>query len=332
MIREPAFWQAGGPLAVLFEPVGAVTGAIAARRMARDGRRATVPVACIGNFTAGGAGKTPTAIAIADLLRAAGRRPVFLSRGYGGSVTTPTLVDGSRHSARQVGDEPLLLARHAPVVVAADRVAGATLAAALGDCIVMDDGLQNPSLAKDLRIAVVDGATGVGNGRCIPAGPLRAPLDAQLGHVDALVVIGAGERGEAVAARARSRGLPVFHAAIVPDPSTVGRLAMGPPVLAFAGIGRPEKFFRSLREAGVRVAATRAFADHAPYTRHDVAALMGEARRLGIQPVTTEKDRVRLDGVLAPGEAEAIAVLPVRLVFADAAGMAGLLAAKVRPS
>jgi len=329
-MRAPGFWDDGGPLAWLLAPAGAVLGGITAWRMSLAGAKAPVPVVCIGNFTAGGAGKTPTAIAVAALLRQAGRRPVFLSRGYGGTVRNPVQVDPAVHRAAQVGDEPLLLARHGPAVVSPDRVAGAALAATLGDVIVMDDGLQNPSLAKDLRLAVVDGAAGIGNGLCVPAGPLRAPLAAQLRHVDAVVLIGSGAAGAAVAAQAEAVGVPVLTGSLVPDPAAAARLA-GRRVLAFAGIGRPEKVFATLEALGATIGARHAFADHHAFTRAELDGLMQEAARGGMVPVTTEKDRVRLEGLLTPTQAAVLEVLPVRLVL-DAPEALGDLLRRLRAS
>jgi len=297
-MRAPGFWDDGGPLAWLLAPAGAVLGGITTWRMSLAGAKAPVPVVCIGNFTAGGAGKTPTAIAVAELLRQAGRRPVFLSRGYGGSVRDPVQVDPALHRAAQVGDEPLLLARHGPAVVSPDRVAGAALAATLGDVIVMDDGLQNPSLTKDLRLAVVDGAAGIGNGLCVPAGPLRA--------------------------RAAAAGVPVLTGSLVPDPAAAARLA-GRRVLAFAGIGRPGKVFATLEALGATVGARHAFADHHAFTRAELDGLMQEAARGGMVPVTTEKDRVRLEGMLTPTQAAVLETLPVRLVLDVPEGLADLL-------
>jgi tetraacyldisaccharide 4'-kinase len=324
-MRAPAFWRETGGAGMLLAPLGRVYGALAAHRMARAGERADVPVLCVGNFTAGGAGKTPTAIALAEALRELGWRPAFLSRGYGGAVREPIRVDLSRHTHQLTGDEPLLLARHAPTVVSPDRVAGAKLAAALGDVIVMDDGLQNPALAKDLRIAVVDGQYGVGNGRCIPAGPLRAPLAAQLGDVEAVLVIGEGAPGAEVAREAQAAGATVLHADLTPDPKAIAALRRDR-VFAFAGIGRPDKMFDTLRDAGVTVAEQRAFPDHHRFTRADAAALLGQARTRKLTPVTTEKDLVRLRDVLAPGEEGMLRVLPVRLAFRDPAALKALLA------
>jgi tetraacyldisaccharide 4'-kinase len=313
-MRPPAFWSAPGPTlaARALSPLAAIYGAAAARRMARPGERAPVPVVCVGNFTLGGAGKTPTALLVAEILRAAGHRPAFLSRGYGGSEAGPLRVDPDRGRPEEVGDEPLLLARSGPTYVSRDRPAGAQLAAAEGaSAIVMDDGLQNPSLVKDLSLAVVDGGSGVGNGMVFPAGPLRAPLAAQWPRIGGLVAIGPGEPGERLAREAAARGLPVFRAALEPEPAAAAGLR-GRPVLAFAGIGRPGKFFDTLEALGAVVAERRAFPDHHAFTPEDLNDLRRCAAARGLALVTTEKDRVRLP----PGfPAQA---LPVRLRVEEA--------------
>ena len=263
-MRRPAFWSATPPTlsARLLSPLAWLYGSVTARRMAGAGTRGPVAIICVGNFVAGGAGKTPTAIALARLLLRRGEMPAFLSRGYGGRLAGPVAVDPARHAAADVGDEPLLLARAAPAFVAHDRVAGARLAASAGaSVVIMDDGLQNPSLAKDLAIAVVDGASGIGNGLALPAGPLRAPLERQLGHVGAVVIIGAGAAGERVAAEARRAGVPVHAARLVADAAAAAAIRRRP-VLAFAGIGRPEKFFATLEDAGAVVVERVAFPDH----------------------------------------------------------------------
>ncbi|MEH3144286.1 MAG: tetraacyldisaccharide 4'-kinase [Methylobacterium frigidaeris] len=322
-MRPPDFWwrDASGGGARLLAPAGRLYGGLVARRMARPGAPGPVPVLCVGNFTLGGAGKTPTALAVAAMLRGSGRRPAFLSRGYGGRLPGPVAVDPARHGPDDVGDEPLLLARAGPAVVARDRVAGAALCASLGaDAIVMDDGLQNPALRKDLVLAVTDAATGAGNGLPFPAGPLRAPLAAQWPHVSALVVIGDGDPGERLAREAVGRGLPLLRAALVPDPAAAAALR-GRPVLAFAGIGHPEKFFATLAAAGADLRHRRAFPDHHRFTAADVADLAGLARREGLTLVTTEKDRVRL-----PADLPA-ATLPVTLAFAEPDRLRACLAA-----
>ena len=256
-MREPPFWwRQGGPAAAMLAPFAAVYGAVASHRLARNGASAGVPVVCIGNPTVGGAGKTPAALTVARMLAADGETPVFLTRGYGGRLAGPVRVDPLQHRAADVGDEPLLLARAHATVVARDRVQGAQAAVAAGaKVIVMDDGFQNPSLAKDFSVLVVDGRRGIGNGRTIPAGPLRAPLGAQLDRAQALIVVGEGG-APSVMDEARKRALPVFGARLAPDAAFIASLA-GKRVLAFAGIGDPEKFFATLRAGGVAVAAAR---------------------------------------------------------------------------
>jgi tetraacyldisaccharide 4'-kinase len=326
-MREPAFWWREPSLAsALLAPLAAAYGAVAQVRLERHGRRADVPVVCIGNLTVGGAGKTPTALAVARML--ADERPVFLSRGYGGALAGPVLVDPLRHRAREVGDEPLLLARAAPTIVARNRVRGAGFAAG-ASVIVMDDGFHNPSLAKDFSVLVVDARRGIGNGQVIPAGPLRAPVDAQLTRAQALVVVGTSSRGSAIAERASTRNIPVFQARLRPDAGFIDRLA-GRRVLAFAGIGDPEKFFATLADAGIAPAATRSFPDHHRYTPAEAEALCNEAERGGLVLVTTEKDLARLSGEdqlkQLAGRAKA---LPVTLAFKDEAPFKSLLLEKV---
>lgn len=331
MMREPGFWwRKAGPRAALLAPIAGIYGAVAARRMARTGARAGVPVLCVGNFTLGGTGKTPTAMLLAKMLAQAGEKVFCLSRGYGGSNAGPKLVGHADHSA-QVGDEPLMLARVAPTIVARDRVAGAELARSQGaSAIVMDDGLQNASLGKDLTIAVVDGRRGIGNGKVFPAGPLRAPLAAQLARSDALLVVGEESGAADVIAAAKKRGLPVLHGRLVPDPAAAAAL-QGRNVLAFAGIGDPEKFFASAGEAGIAVARREAFPDHHRFTAKEAAALIGEAEHDGLALLTTEKDRARMIGdPLTKTLAERAYVLPVTMQVREADELRELVTSKLR--
>ncbi len=255
-MREPAFWWQPGRGSLL-SPLAAIYGAAAWLRMQPPGQRAGVPVICLGNLTVGGAGKTPAALAVAHILLAAHERPFFLSRGYGGRLAGPLRVNPPVHSAADVGDEPLMLTRLAPAVVARNRVAGAKFARFAGaSVIVMDDGFQNPSLAKDLSVILVDGHRGIGNGRIIPAGPLRAPLEIQIAHAQAVVIVGPPERAVGVVDVARRYGAAVFHGRLEPDRNVVAALGRRK-VLAFAGIANPEKFFATLTEAGVDVADSR---------------------------------------------------------------------------
>ena len=324
-MREPAFWWRphAWPSLVL-APLGWIYCAIAALRLRRQGKDVGVPVICVGNYTLGGAGKTPTVLALLGLLRAEGQ-PFVLTRGYSGTLQGPLLVDVSKHSATEVGDEPLLLSAVAPVVVSADRVAGAKLAVELGASVVItDDGFQNPSLVKQLSLVVVDATRGLGNGSVFPAGPLRAPFVDQLERTDALVIVGEGTAADTIAAAVARRGAPVLRAHLVPDANDVASLR-GRRVLAFAGIGDPEKFFATLRASGIDVAATRSFADHHAYRKAELSALHTEAHEKGLTLVTTAKDLARLGSAGA-----GISVLRVALVFEDQVAVRQVVARAVR--
>ncbi len=287
-MKTPAFWYAEpGVTAAMLAPLASLfaLGGRVQVRFTRT-RRAAVPIICVGNLVAGGAGKTPVALALASLL--AGRRIAFLTRGYGGSQAGPVQVRAQR--ADQVGDEPLLLARVAPTWVARDRVAGAQAAVEAGaELIIMDDGFQNPSLAKDLSLIVIDGASGFGNGLLLPSGPLREPLEEGLARADAVVIVGEDKTG--VADRLPT-GLPVLGARLTPTPDA--EFVAGKRVVAIAGIGRPAKFFSTLEEMGCTVAAHHAFADHHRYKTDEIMQICVEAAALDAIPVTTEKDWVRL--------------------------------------
>ncbi len=328
MPRAPVFWwNEPGLVAHLLAPAAALYGAIAGARLKRPGFRAPVPVLCVGDPTLGGGGKTPAVIALAEILSAVGEIPHILSRGYGGRTPGPVLVDPARTDARAVGDEPLLLAHAAPTWVARDRVAAAKSAAARGaSALLLDDGFQNPSLAKDLSLLVLDGETGIGNARVFPAGPLRAPLMAQLARAQAVIRIGQGRAGEAVVAAAKAHRLPVLAARLVPD-SAIARSLSGTRLLAFAGIARPEKFFATLRAIGAEVVERRAFPDHHTYTAIEAQALLADARVKNLRLATTEKDRARMQGDPALAELAAAAVaVPVKLEFEDRAAVQALVA------
>lgn len=326
-MREPAFWwREPGLAARLLAPLAALYGATAARRMRRRGTAVAAPVICIGNLTVGGAGKTPTAIAAARLLRDIGAKPAFLTRGYGGRLAGPVVV-APTHTAADVGDEPLLLSRIAPTVVARDRVAGAAAAIAAGaDTIVMDDGFQNPSLDKNVSVLVIDGRRGIGNGKVFPAGPLRAPLEAQLARAHALLVVGeVGWSARGAIAAAQTAAPLQLTGRLVPDPAAVAALA-GVPVLAFAGIADPDKFFATLRDAGIDVAATQRFADHHRLGAAEAQDLIAKADQMRLTLVTTEKDLARMTGdpALAPLAARC-RTLPVSLELDKSSTLRDLL-------
>jgi tetraacyldisaccharide 4'-kinase len=314
-MHEPAFWyRPSSWMSRLLMPVGAVYGAIARQRLRRDGVDAGVPVICVGNYHLGGAGKTPTVLALVKVLRDLGETPVVLSRGYGGRLRGPLLVDPDRHAAIEVGDEPLMLARSVPVVVARERIDGAALARSQGaTVIVMDDGFQNPAVAKDVSLIVIDAQRGLGNACVFPAGPLRAPLKQQIARTDALVVIGEGGAAEQAAAAVAARGKPVLSARIRADETLLAAL-QGKRVLAFAGIGDPSRFFRTLRANGIEVVEERRFADHHPFSRQEIDALVADARAKALTLVTTEKDLSRLRGRGDLGDgADQIVSFPVTL-------------------
>ena len=319
-MREPAFWyRPASWKSHLLRPLAALYGAIAAHRLKRKGLAVGIPVLCVGNYHGGGAGKTPTVLALAVLLRELGETPVVLSRGYGGKLRGPVRVDASRHDAPEVGDEPLMMSQSVPVVVSRDRADGAALAKSLGATVIlMDDGFQNPAVAKDASLIVIDSVRGIGNAQVMPSGPLRAPLAAQIEHTDALVVIGGGNAADGVAGAIARQGKPVLRARFKPDTHSLAALH-GKRVLAFAGIGDPARFFATLSQSGVEVASTRVFADHHPLTPDEAASLVAEAESGGLTLVTTEKDLARLrtpQGL--PDWARTSVPFKVTLEFSDA--------------
>jgi tetraacyldisaccharide 4'-kinase len=309
-MQAPEFWKHRGLTALALAPLGAPYGASVSwkARMARP-HRAAIPVICVGNLTAGGSGKTPVAIAVAQALIARGAKPFFLTRGYGGREHGPAQVM-QLSRAENVGDEALLLARTAPVIVARNRAEGAEMAHMNGaGIIVMDDGHQNFSLRKNLSLVVIDGETGFANGLMIPAGPLREPVAQGLARANSVVVVGDGMPD------LQGFAGPVLRARLVAD----GETLRGRKVFAFAGIGRPGKFVTSLKSCGALITGTRFFADHHPYSAAEIAVLRAAAGGSGL--VTTEKDLVRLAPELRAGNAS----LPVKAVFDDPAALARLL-------
>jgi tetraacyldisaccharide 4'-kinase len=319
MVSEapPFWWKKGDPRAWLLAPASLIYGYFAARRL-RKARRAEVevPVVCIGNFTVGGAGKTPTVIALAKAAKARGMRPGILSRGYGGSMDRTTVVDPDHHRARDVGDEPLLLAREAMTVISRRRLEGARRLIQEGcDLILMDDGFQSAALRFDYALMVVDSVRGIGNGFLVPAGPVRAPTTLQLAHATALLKLGDGDGADPFIRIAARSGKPVYEGVVAPV-GNAGAIA-GRRVLAFAGIADPEKFFRTVRGLGAEIAASRAFGDHQHLTDDEIADILATAEAGDLLIVTTAKDAVRLRGHHGRAEtlAENINVIEVEMAF-----------------
>ncbi len=317
-MRAPGFWSgSGGIVPLLLSPISALYAGATARRMARPGWQAPVPVICCGNATAGGAGKTTVALDLGQRLADRGIASHFLLRGYGGTLRGPTRVDPAKHDSTQVGDEALLLAERRPTWISADRGAGGQAAVAGGaQAIVMDDGLQNPGLEKDLSLLVVDGGYGFGNGRIIPAGPLREPVAAAASRCRAAVLIGEDEAG--VLAQLPP-GLPVLRARLVAGPEAA--MLAGQSVFAFCGIASPRKFFATLQEAGAILAGRESFADHYPFDEGDMQALLVQAEALRALPVTTKKDFVRIP----PAFRSRVTVVTVRLAWEEPAAIESLL-------
>lgn len=331
-MQAPSHWWHARPgiKALLWSPLALAYGALTGWRMGRPGARADVPVICVGNFVVGGAGKTPVSLALFHLLKGEGFSPVFLIRGYGGRQRGPLLVRPD-HSARDIGDEAILLAETGPTIVARDRAAGAVLAGQQGDLIIMDDGFQNPGLTKDISIVVVDRAVGLGNGMVMPSGPLRAPMRVQARKADMIIVLRSGDKGLPHASLQRVRQLRArsFGAKI----SITKRLAKRAKYYAFAGIGRPEKFFDSLASAGYEVVERWGFDDHYVFSQSDASALLEIADKKNLRLVTTTKDYARMrqatGGALAELFEKTTAV-PVAVVLEDEAGFVAALLERLR--
>jgi len=309
-MHAPDFWQKRGPIAWALAPLGALYGtSVAVKAAIARPFDPGIPVICVGNLTAGGTGKTPIAIAIAQALRARGKKPAFLTRGYGGSERGPALASRA-HNAAQMGDEALLLARHAQTIVSRDRADGARFARAKGaDVLVMDDGHQNFALKKTLSLVVVDAQTGFGNGFQIPAGPLRESVGQGLKRADAVILVGEGSPD------LRSFTGPVLRAHLKTEDSSLADQS----VFAFAGIGRPEKFITSLESQGADIIGSCFFPDHHPYEDGEIEQLWQVAGSAAL--ITTEKDFVRM----TIEQRKNIQVLKVSAVFDDPAALARLL-------
>ena len=309
-MRTPNYWYGKTPrakaFAALLSPLAAVYRlGIKCSRKRKKTFQPRAAIICVRNLTLGGAGKTPVAIALADFFLGRGAKVMFLSRGYQGRLAGPVSVELTLHCAADVGDEPLLLARTAPTIVSRDRASGAKMADSLGaDIVIMDDGHQNFSLRKDLSFVVIDAATGFGNGRLFPAGPLREPMAEGFGRANAVIIVG----NEKIVLPEFSG--PILQANLVPKKESE---VAGKKWIAFAGIGRPEKFFDTVNKMGGQICAARSFSDHHPYSENDIRKLHASAAELNARLVTTEKDFVRI----APHLRDNILTVPVQVLFKD---------------
>jgi len=320
-----ADWRAWGLL-----PFSYLYGRIAGRRMARAKRASVpVPVICVGNFTVGGAGKTPTALALARAVRAKGLTPGFLSRGYGGSLDVTTRVDPHHHYAAAVGDEALLLAREAITVISRTRVDGARQLVAEGvDVIIMDDGFQSARLVLDFALVVVDSVRGIGNGHLVPGGPVRAPIAEQMRQLSAILKVGTGDAADRLVRQAARAGKPIYVSALQPREH---KEIAGKQLLAFAGIADPEKFYRTVKTLGGLISKTVSFPDHHHFSEDEIAGLLDDAAKQDLILVTTSKDAVRLIGQHGRARelAEKSRVVDVDMVFDDPQALAKIIDAAI---
>ena len=327
-MKAPTYWKRdqGGFISNLLSPIGWLYGVGAQmNQSAATPIQAPAPVICIGNAVAGGAGKTPVALDIGKRLLSAGVNAHYLSRGYGGSEHGPHPVDIALDSAQRVGDEPLLLAHVAPTWIAKDRVKGAIAMVEAGaKTIIMDDGLQNPSLLKDISLCVIDGTYGIGNGRVMPAGPLREEFEQSLKKSNAVVIIGTDQAGITERIKCIAPDMIILNAKIKAKPTDSDITT--PPIHAFAGIAQPEKFFRTLSELGCKLARTTPFADHHAYTDAEISELIEAAKADKALLLTTEKDYVRLDTKWK----SAIKPLGIRLEWKDEAPLIAILEPIIR--
>ncbi|MEM6780286.1 MAG: tetraacyldisaccharide 4'-kinase [Pseudomonadota bacterium] len=311
ILKAPKFWNEKNALSSALSPLSYLYWlGHSFHQKGKTAYRASIPVLCVGNAVVGGSGKTPTVLALIDVLKEQElcKNPFVLTRGYGGSIQSPVQVDPQNHNTAQVGDEALLLARKAPVIKSADRAAGAKMAEELGaDMILMDDGLQNPTLHQDIKVLVVDSVFGFGNERLLPAGPLRAPLRQTLESVDLIITI--GKRTDHVSMFSLDETAPTIWAYLDSDE----QLDAVKPYIGFAGIGRPEKFEKSLKDMNANIAAFHPFADHHPYSAYDMEKLRRDAQKHKAQLITTEKDFVRIPSAYH----KYVEVLPVNLIFEE---------------
>ena len=319
-MKTPKYWQSNSLISKLLTPLGRLYGLATNLRLKLvKPQKAEIPVICIGNITAGGTGKTPVSISIAKMLATDMYHPIFVTRGYGGKLQN-VLVNNKKHTAQDVGDEPLLLAEQAPVVVNADRYAGAKLALKEGaDLVIMDDGFQNPGLYKNLSFLVFDGHFGIGNGKIIPAGPLRETFENGIKRADALIILGKDKHN--LAERTK---LPIFYG----HTETAQTALNQENVVAFAGIGHPQKFYHTLSQQGFNVVETFDFPDHHYYTKDEIEKILQRAKELQAEVYTTSKDFVKIPAIYH----KSINVLEIAVVWNKPEELLQFIKNKISPN
>lgn len=319
-MKTPKYWQSNSFISKILMPIAWFYGRLTQWRLKfSTPPKADIPVICIGNITAGGTGKTPVSVSIAKMLESEMMHPFFITRGYGGKLNN-IYVNNKKHSAHDVGDEPLLLSHQAPVVIASNRFNGAKLALKEGaDILIMDDGFQNPSLHKDLSFLVFDGHYGIGNGKIIPAGPLRETLEDGLKRADALIIMGKDKHD-----LAKRTNLPVFFGHTEAVQTTINNTN----VLAFAGIGHPQKFYHTLQMQGFNIVDSIDFPDHHFYSKNELNELLTKAQALNAEIYTTSKDFVKIP----TSYHKYINVLEIAVVWDDPEGLLNFIKSKTAKS
>ena len=309
-IKTPHFWTELSWQSVILFPVSYIWrfGHYAQQKILNT-KETEIPVICVGNLTVGGSGKTPVVITLCRFLSGIGKSTSILTRGFGGKEKGPIFVSTNLHQSLDVGDEPLMMAHSLDVCVSRNRPLGANhiLDKKKYDCIVMDDGLQNPTLKKDLNIAVFDGKFGIGNGFLLPAGPMRQKLEVGIQNIDLVIFNGKDETG---LGQKIPPHIPIFTGELQPDEEIVEKMK-NRRVYGFAGIGNPSRFFKTLNNIGADLVGEAHFADHHPYTNADLTQLYEEAMQSGAELVTTQKDWMRL-----PTDwRDRVLTVPVRIHF-----------------
>ncbi len=314
-MQQPGFWKSKSLPGIILLPIALIYFCIfQLRQIFTKPYKSDMIVICIGNITVGGTGKTPIAIAIAKMLISDGKKIAFLSRGYKGKLTGPVVVNPEIHTAEDVGDEPLLLSRVATAIISKNRISGLKLAKDAGaEIVILDDGLQNPTIQKDISFLVIDGGLGFGNSFVLPSGPLRETICSAKKRITATIIIGKDKHN----IMSKLKEFPVFKGEIIPSQNIPEKCQ----VVAFAGIGNPGKFFQTLQDSGFDLKEALSFSDHHNYNNADMEFLFSIAKKHGARLITTEKDFVRLDKKYSND----IITFPIEIKFDNTSGIKTIL-------